>query len=316
MSILIDPRAGSGPRTVTRTSPFTGEKHTRRYMGLNEFPPLNLCVECGQECTPRDNPTKPVCTCSAATPFSALSPLDAGDVAFTGNGPSGNITVGVEVKSLSDLLTSIEDGRLRARQIPDMIAAFDVRWLLYYGSYRCCPATGNLQVPSRRDPHSGRCAWEDYKFGGRSSKRVVPYAYLESFLASPSLTNTRIHVKHCYDLAECARWIGVLHHIWQKPYSAHSSMLAFDTSADLGLMPLLSPSLKQRARTIATFPGVSYQRAVAIARAFTSLRALFNCTEEELAEVQIPAKDGSKGKARRLGKVLAKSILGLITREG
>lgn len=310
MSILIDPRAGSGPRTVTRTSPFTGEKHTRRYLGLNEFPPLNLCTECGKPYAGGECTVAPHCH-----PFATLSPLDAGDVAFTGNGPSGPITIGVEVKSLSDLLSSIEDGRLRARQIPDMIAAFDVRWLLYYGTYRCCPSTGSLQVPSRRDPTSGRCGWEDYKFGGRTSKRVVPYAYLESFLASPSLTNTRVHVKHCYDLAECARWIGVLHHIWQKPYSSHSSMQAFDTSADLGLMPLLSPHLKQRARTIATFPGVSYQRAVAIARAFASLRDLFNCTEEELAEVQIPTKDG-KGKARRLGKVLARSIVGLIAREG
>jgi len=243
-------------------------------------------------------------------PFSVLSPLDAGDVAFSGNGPHGDVTIGVEVKSLSDLISSIDDGRLRATQLPGLLE-YDVRWLLYYGTCRCSPETGNLQIPIHTH---GEIEWKDFKLGKPVSKRVVPWSYVESFLASPSVTNLRIHVKHCYDLAECARWIGVLYHVWQKPYTSHNSMLAFDTSADLGLMPLLPAHLKQRARTIATFPGVSYQRAVAIARAFPSLRALFNCGEEELAEVEVPTKDG-KGKARRLGKVLAKSIVGLITRE-
>ena len=50
-----------------------------------------------------------------------LCRLDSADVCLTGNGPNDAVLIGVEVKSIWDLISSINTGRLQATQIPAML---------------------------------------------------------------------------------------------------------------------------------------------------------------------------------------------------
>ena len=70
--------------------------------------------------------------------IACLSRLEAGDVSITGNGPTGLLSIGVEVKSVDDLLQSEGNGRLRD-QLESMLKAYDVNWLLTHGQYRAGP---------------------------------------------------------------------------------------------------------------------------------------------------------------------------------
>jgi hypothetical protein len=78
-----------------------------------------------------------------------LSTLSSGDVSFIGEGTHGPISIGIEVKSISDLITSIQTGRLQDTQIINgMLNDYDIegRWILHYGLYRPSPKDGTVQV--------------------------------------------------------------------------------------------------------------------------------------------------------------------------
>jgi ERCC4-type nuclease len=65
-----------------------------------------------------------------------LSRLNFGDVMIAGNGPKGSVAVGIEVKSIWDLVASAANGRLMDTQITGMLGDYSHCWLLVYGSWR------------------------------------------------------------------------------------------------------------------------------------------------------------------------------------
>ncbi len=235
-----------------------------------------------------------------------LCRLHSGDVCFQGNGSAGPVLVGIEVKSVLDLLASLNTGRLQATQLPRMMADYDVNWLLYYGTYRPNPKSGALQIRKRVKGRGPVPVWVDYSIGAK----VVPYGYHEAFLVSPSFTQTGVLSKRVFDLAEAAYWIGVLYRTWQRPYSSHKSMRTFDKSREVSV-PGMDTKTEVRAKMCSAWPGVGYEKAVAIAMHFTSARAMVNAGVEELAEVQMPAD--KNGRRSRVGKVVAKAIVEVVT---
>lgn len=66
------------------------------------------------------------------------SKLEFGDLMFIGNGPEGDVTVGLEFKKIRDLLQSIRDKRLQGHQLVGM-QDYDFRYLLVEGEYRSTP---------------------------------------------------------------------------------------------------------------------------------------------------------------------------------
>ncbi len=61
--------------------------------------------------------------------------LDGGDIMFLGFGEKGECTVGVEHKTLRDLLQSLRSQRLQGHQLFEM-QAYDYRFLLIEGEYK------------------------------------------------------------------------------------------------------------------------------------------------------------------------------------
>lgn len=70
-----------------------------------------------------------------------LTILDCGDIAFAGNGPDGLVEVGIERKTLTDLVGSLKEGRLQGQsseehksQLDRMRETYDVCFLLVEGA--------------------------------------------------------------------------------------------------------------------------------------------------------------------------------------
>lgn len=224
---------------------------------LIRYPPLS---ECGELCR-----------------------LESADACFAGNGPVGSVVVGVEVKSIWDVLSSAGTGRLQATQIPAMLTSYDVGWMVYYGIYRPSPRDGTLEV--RRGK-----LWKTHRIGSRA----VPYGYLESLLLD--LVVLGINVKLVADMREVATWIGVLYRWWSKPWDKHRGMRTFDNSGAVSLMPGMNEGTHLRARVAAQLPGVGFERAVRAAQHFTSVREMIGAGREEWAKVP------------GIGKVIAKAV--------
>lgn len=213
--------------------------------------------------------------------IACLSRLESGDVAITGNGPTGLLSVGVEVKSVGDLLQSEGNGRLRD-QFESMLKAYDVNWLLTYGQYRAGP--GN-----RLEIMRGR--WRTHRIGSHD----VPYGYLEGVLLTANVAG--ISHKHVYDEEQAAAWLAVLERWWEKPWTKHRSFHKFNRAGDHGILPDIAPDMLQRMRIAADLPGVGWERALAAAVSFPSVREMVNATESEWCDVP------------GIGKVIAKQIV-------
>lgn len=61
--------------------------------------------------------------------------LDGGDLMFVGNGPEGEVSVGVEFKKIRDLLSSLRSSRLQGHQLLKL-QEYDFRYLLVEGEWR------------------------------------------------------------------------------------------------------------------------------------------------------------------------------------
>jgi len=244
--------------------------------------------------------------------YGALCNLPSTDVSFVGNGPDGPLLIGVEVKSLSDLLSSVDCGRLQATQIPKLLESHNICWLLIYGEYRCT-SDGKLEEyklvnkskisPTVRPYYK----WCPVTVGQR---REVPYGYLVSFLTG--ITDLGIHYDHVHDIAESAQWIGALARRWNKPYNAHASFRTFDRSrSSMPLRPDLSRDTLADAAVYAALPGIGWDRAISLAQAFSCVDAFVAATPSSLAEVTTVS---SNGRTTRLGPVLASSLHSMLHR--
>ena len=215
--------------------------------------------------------------------ISTLTRLDHGDICFSGCGPKGkNLLIGIELKSISDLISSTECGRLQATQIPGMLKTYDESWLLYYTPYKITKRSCIQIYKGRR--------WWDYKLG----KRPVTTSYIERVLLT--LTAAGVHVKHVNNMAEAAIWTNELYSWWSKPFDTHRGMHVFDESQSMSIMPKIPNDVLLRARIASQLSGVGYKRALAAGYHFGSVREMINADEAEWASIE------------GVGKVIARNV--------
>lgn len=210
--------------------------------------------------------------------LAVLTRLDSGDVCLSGNGPTGSLSIGIEVKSLADLVASIDTGRLSETQIPPMLAAYDVSYLAYYGEYRCGD-DGVLET--RRTSTSPR--WEQYRAGTRR----YYYRGVESYLLTLSALGVR--VRHEASAVTLATWIAALAAWWAKPWCEHRGLHQLDQSREVSLLPGFDDATMARIRVAAALPGLGYSRgqsrAAAAALHFPSIVSMMSASEEEWRKV-------------------------------
>src|SRR5262245_22382982 len=101
-----------------------------------------------------------------------LTRLDYADVCWMGNGPEGPVLVGVELKTIGDLLSCITSQRFTGHQLPGLQDTYSVSYLLVEGLWKC-GKSGELLVHR----HGG---WSEVGWG----KKKWSYSEVEHWLSS------------------------------------------------------------------------------------------------------------------------------------
>lgn len=223
--------------------------------------------------------------------YGQLCSLDSADVLITGNGPTGPVTIGVEVKKVGDLLSSLNTGRLQT-QVVRMMDTYTYNYLLCVGVYKPGDdAHSTLLVPA------GGKSWRPYKLGNRT----IPYGYLESAIVELQLLG--ITYKQVYDIPTACQWIGVLARWWFKPWNDHSLFRTLDKSTRpnddgprVALLPNIDQGTRLRMRVASAFDGMGFERSLSAAQHFPSVVDMVNADRREW--LNVPG----------IGRVLAQSI--------
>lgn len=179
-------------------------------------------------------------------PNGELCRLDSGDVCFSGHGPGGDVVVGIELKSLGDVLNSICTGRFADVQAPNMIATYDYSYLIVEGTWTA-DDDGVLVSPRR---HKGMVP---VTMGARR----FMYTDLEQWLTSVE-NQAGIKVKRTISKRETVATIMAIYHWFQRSYSEHKSFKCLhETGPDVAL--LTRPKMFQR--MLALVPRVGWERS-------------------------------------------------------
>lgn len=140
------------------------------------------------------------------------SHLPSADFCFEGNGPDGPISIGIERKTLHDLLNSIETARYN-RQRADMKNMYDISVLMVEGHYRPHDPQGVLM-----EGYNEGLSWGYCKYRSRRTMYSEVYRYLIG------VASTGVIICYPRNMWQCAYDVCEWFHYWQKPYHEHKSL--------------------------------------------------------------------------------------------
>lgn len=230
-----------------------------------------------------------------------LTELDSADFMFTGNGPSGTVHVGIERKTLRDMLQCINTGRFAGEgaQLDTLQQTYGYAYLVIESSHRCDPATGILQEWRGRQH-----GWQDLRLGSRRYMASELQRYLIM------MTLTQVRVWQTRDEEGTVRFIADLYQqLARKTWDEHRS-------TNQVYVPSIQEPVLLRKRTAAEentllrrtvalcLPGVGQDRSKAVAAYFPSVRDMANADAKQWQQV-----DG-------VGKKTAENVVKEITNAG
>lgn len=196
-----------------------------------------------------------------------------GDYQFLGGVPGGYGMIGVERKTISDLISSIKDGRLAGRQIPGLAQTCQVYFLLVEGIWK--------------ENHRGYVSmlqgknWIDFQMKANS---------LRGFLISAScLMGARII--RTQSRLDTSKTLDSLFNWFQKDWEDHRSAQVLAATpegpaADLGV------GLSLVGRMVSQIPGIGYEKALKVSQEFK--------TPKEMMDAKVTDWQGVPGIGRKL----------------
>lgn len=229
-----------------------------------------------------------------------IRPLACGDFAFLGNGPHGWARIGIERKTVNELVGSMSRERYIRRQLPNMLQRYHFSFLIVEGLLR--PSSDGV-VLTGHDVRKGQpltawspAGWQDSTLYGTFLKQLFSLRLL-----------TTVHVVGSTGTVETAHLLHALYGWFQKPWLQHKSMLGVDTDlARYGVKDALILSDRtMRRETFAKWPGISWERSARVSRYFSSVREAACATEEEWR----------KALGFKEGKVLARRVVQFLNGE-
>jgi ERCC4-type nuclease len=206
-----------------------------------------------------------------------VTELEYGDFAFEGRGERGTAFIGIERKTIGDLLSSIQSGRFSGHQLIGMLEMYDYQYLLVEGAYR--PSQNGILeefVPRLK-------AWKEVSHG----KRIYTYAEVDRWLGTIEV-HTPVIVRRAYGIYETAHMVKGMYHRWRsKEWDEHRSHLAFvepSRRGGGGAISFRKPTLVQCVAK--ELPGVGWDRSKAIAKHFQTVVEMVNADEKEWMEIE------------------------------
>jgi len=211
-----------------------------------------------------------------------LGRLEYADFSFSGKGPLDiPWLVGVERKSIRDLLACMASGRLAGRQLIGLLNGFNAVYLVVEGYFKADAKTGVLLT-------LGDGGWHTLHMGKRSFMLRDVWLYLNTMAVKTSVMwNTTQNPR------ETARFVSTLHRWWTfKEYAEHRSHLQPYQApiAHIGRHSTVD-------RIALQLPGVGWERAQEVGRHFGSVAEMV--TADKAKWLSVPG----------IGKKLADSIM-------
>lgn len=238
-----------------------------------------------------------------------LTRLDYGDVSFLGMGPDGApVTIGVEVKTIRDVVNSLATGRFAGHQLPGLVASFDQVHLLIEGLWRANAKSGLLEYRRKKG------TWEPVTAGTRR----FMYRDLVTWLLTMQIKGG-ISVVQLSDWNQATLWLCTLYQWWTGKqgkegggWDGHKSHLAFHDGTrngtpykrDRAAMMVNSLSLSDKAlltrptlcrMVAAQLPSIGWEKSKAIAQRYRTVEELCAATPEELMELEGIGKTLARG---------------------
>lgn len=210
--------------------------------------------------------------------------LDYSDCCFEGRGNDDQpVFVGIELKKLPDLVSSLRTGRLSGHQLPGLKAAFDFAYLLVEGHWKP-DAKGHITTQRR---------------GMWAALPGMPVSEMEKRLTTLDLLGG-LRVRHSSSRACTLHFIANLYRWWNdKSMDRHATHLVPHTAH--GFLPL-----SDFRQTVMTFPHIGLKASKAVEDYFGGdLYAAVTSSADDWAEVITFDK---QGKPRRLGAKAALAI--------
>ena len=209
----------------------------------------------------------PYLECVGVTPI--LEELPFGDFMLVGHGPTPRPwVVGVERKTIGDMVKCITDGRFSGHQLPGMCEYYDHKFLLVEG--RVMEAEDGLLMVWKHGK------WRTLELG----RQRFMYSALSNFLTSIKL-NTPVHVIRTEDERHTAVELKTLYKYYAKPWDQHQSHNQPYDDTPTNVMAV-QPSLIRRVAN--QLKGVGWDRAGVLASHFPSVWHLANASEKDILD--------------------------------
>ncbi len=214
-----------------------------------------------------------------------LTHLEFADFAFAGNGlDTFPWQIGLELKTIEDMLSCIGSGRFTGHQLPGLLNSYQCVYLILQGLWRANPNTGVIQ--KRR----GR-VWSDIAHG-----RPISYKALVNFINTLQV-KTDIKFYRTISDKETSDLIKSLYSWWSKPYESHTSCLALHKP--IPKIQLTEPTLVQ----IMAFdlPGVGFELSLRVSKYFDNVQQMVNANAKEWQAIE--------GVGKKKAEMIVKSII-------
>lgn len=193
--------------------------------------------------------------------------LPFADAAFEGEGEKGVVKIGVERKTIYDLIQSMTTGRLSSHQLPGLVQTYDFRYIVVEGLWR----------PGRDG------VVEVWKGGGwRAAPTRLGWFEVDRYLTTLEVRGG-CWVRRTGSLWETAVMVGSLYRWWGKEWKEHRGHLQLEK----GLMPdrvlFSKPSYPRLVASV--LPGIGWEKSLAVAKRFKTVRAMVEAGPKEWREV-------------------------------
>jgi ERCC4-type nuclease len=198
-----------------------------------------------------------------------------GDVNFLGYGANGDpVSVGVEVKSIEDVIACIQSGRFAGHQLPGLLQCYDHIWLLVVDDYRPRQRDGVLEY--RKEGRGGGMYWSE----SCGRQRTVLWRDVESWLMTIQIMGgIRVHQEP--DYMHAALWLkNTANWFARDEHKSHKVIYGTkEIFPDHAL--LLKPTLERR--VAAQLPGIGEKRSADVARVFPTLEDMVKASPKDWA---------------------------------
>lgn len=204
-----------------------------------------------------------------ATFATQIAQMEFGDFAFSGNGPEeAEWLIGVERKTISDFVSSMYSGRFQSHQLPGLVSAYNVVYLIVEGMFRFDIRDGRVKV--------FQGDWRTAMLGRQEVGMDGVIGAMNSIMcqAGVKLMTTSSERDTAAVLMSLVKW-------WGKRWTEHKSLTPATP------IPVHSlHKLSTQEKVAMCLPGIGADKATKVCKQFPSIKAMVLADAEDWTQIE------------------------------